>query len=583
MPDFRVSPISIVNQIKSNLEDRYDTGYPILKELLQNADDSGAQQFRLDARPGWPAAENPLLRGPGLLVINDGVFRKEDQRGITSFGESDKATDNAVIGKFGFGQKSVFHLCDAFVVYAYGDGEPFSTVVNPFLGVEVKGNVAREWEPSNDNGLANTDLDILRIEASTDFPDRCLALWLPFRRDGLRPAPGVGFSSNLPSASQTIAELTRPDDLRALLTVLRHLETIDIRERGQTRCVISLRDATARLLGPKHWHSGTRSFGGTINSDPDKSTAQFVGREATIPGGRPARLRLTPHWPKIISVLNPTPQPEKGEPHGAATLLRTARNAQSRLRISWAVFLPTSEEVDIVVPGGTATDFGQFHLLLHGYFFLDSGRRHIEGLTAQATDAEPSDAAGLRRAWNAELRDSVVLPLIPAVLRNALDAKIMTSAELAELVAALAGSPWFYNNRKAICNQGALVRVLEAPSGIIWRLVSSDTILRPLPKVVAGAPERIVELFSNIYSWAQARNILLCVDKGASLTAEPLQWIADDLGSLFSFLSPRAFQSGALATLLADFLSSMEPIETNRQSVGPHLVSALRVRLRLYG
>src|SRR3974390_266347 len=119
MPHFSVSPISIVNQIKANLQDRYETGYPILKELLQNADDAGAYRFRLDALPGWPAAINPLLRGAGLLVINDGVFRKEDERGITLFGESDKATDNATIGKFGFGQKAVFHLCDAFVVYAH--------------------------------------------------------------------------------------------------------------------------------------------------------------------------------------------------------------------------------------------------------------------------------------------------------------------------------------------------------------------------------------------------------------------------------------------------------------------------------
>ncbi|MGO7565734.1 hypothetical protein ACC754_43505, partial [Rhizobium johnstonii] len=37
MPDFRISPISIVNQIKGNLQDRYGYGYPILKELLQNA------------------------------------------------------------------------------------------------------------------------------------------------------------------------------------------------------------------------------------------------------------------------------------------------------------------------------------------------------------------------------------------------------------------------------------------------------------------------------------------------------------------------------------------------------------------
>ena len=81
MPDFRVSPISIVNQIKSNLHDRYDPGYPILKELLQNADNSGASRFRLDALPGWPTAMNPLLRGPGLLVVNDGEFLEDDKRG----------------------------------------------------------------------------------------------------------------------------------------------------------------------------------------------------------------------------------------------------------------------------------------------------------------------------------------------------------------------------------------------------------------------------------------------------------------------------------------------------------------------
>ncbi|MEP9348325.1 hypothetical protein [Xanthobacter sp. KR7-225] len=86
MPDFRISPISIVNQIKSNLQDRYDSGYPILKELLQNADDAEAQRFRLDVLPSWPNAVNPLLRGPGLLVANDGFFRKQDESGITSFG-----------------------------------------------------------------------------------------------------------------------------------------------------------------------------------------------------------------------------------------------------------------------------------------------------------------------------------------------------------------------------------------------------------------------------------------------------------------------------------------------------------------
>lgn len=575
MPDFRVSPISIVNQIKSNLQDRYDSGYPVLKELLQNADDAGARRFTLDALPGWPTAKNPLLRGPGLLVVNDGLFRKDDERGITSFGESSKAIDTAAIGKFGLGQKAVFHLCDAFVVYADGDNEFFSTVVNPFLGVDVDGNISRQWEPPSDSGLVDTDLKLLKRQISPDFPDRYLALWLPFRREGLRPAPGVGFSSNFPSASETIAELSRPDDLRLLLTALRHLESVDIREHGKTRCAIGIDDIRDRLLGPKHWHSGTRSFGGTIKTRSDQSAAQFVGREATILDGRLAGLRLTPHWPKTISVLSPTPQPEKGEPHGAATLLRASESALSQLRISWAVFLPISEASDIAIPLDGNT-LGQFRLLLHGYFFLDSGRRYIEGLTASAKEEEPSDASGLRRAWNSELRDSVVLPLLPALLRDALSSKMVTSAELTQLVAAVAGSEWFQMNRSAICRESALVRVLEAPSGNIWRLVPSGSTLRPLPKSAADAPGRIEELFAEIHSWAQDRKTLLCLDKSASLTAKPMRWAADDLDSLFAVLSPRAFQSGALAPLLADFLASVDLEDANRQAVGPHLVFALR-------
>lgn len=138
MPGYKFRPESIVNQIRNNLLDRYESGYPILKELLQNADDAGARRFRLDARAGWPKnAENPLLQGPGLLIVNDGEFRQKDQEGILSFGESVKAADDATIGKFGFGQKAVFHLCDAFAVHAFGQTEPFSDVVNPFEDVEV--------------------------------------------------------------------------------------------------------------------------------------------------------------------------------------------------------------------------------------------------------------------------------------------------------------------------------------------------------------------------------------------------------------------------------------------------------------
>ena len=578
MPDFRISPISIVNQIKSNLQDRYDSGYPILKELLQNADDAEARRFRLDALPGWSSAANPLLRGPGLLVVNDGFFRKEDESGITSFGESGKAADSAAIGKFGFGQKAVFHLCDAFVVYAQrGSDKPFSTVVNPFLEVEVAGNIGRQWEPPGGAGLDSADLDYLRREVSSDFPDRHLVIWLPLRRESIQPAPGVGFSSNLPSIAGTIKELSRPDDLRVLLTVLRHLKSIEIRERGELRCALELDDARGRFLGPNRLSDGVRSFGGAIRTAVDRSTAPFVGREAMILDGRLTSLKRSQRWPQTISVFSPRPEPEKGEPHGAATLLRAPidRAEAAQLRVSWAVFLPISDASDILIPVDESA-LGRFHLLLHGYFFLDSGRRRIEGLDAPAEHGEPSDASALRRAWNAELRDSVVLPLLPALLRDALNSAMVTSAELAQLVSALARNEWFRSNRKAICRETALVRVLEASGGIVWRLVPSDDAGRPLPASVADGPQRIEELFGNISSWADARGARLVVGESTALSAEPMRWTTEDLGSVFAGLSPRAFQSRDLARLLLDFIGTATLGEAGHATIGPHLLAALR-------
>ena len=578
MPDFRISPISIVNQIKSNLQDRYDSGYPILKELLQNADDAEAHRLRLDVLPGWPNAVNPLLRGPGLLVANDGFFREQDESGITSFGESSKATDSAAIGKFGFGQKAVFHLCDAFIVYARREnGAPFSTVVNPFLEVDVAGNISRQWEP-----LDPADVGFLGGEVAADFPDRHLVLWLPLRREGIQPAPGVGFSSNMPSAAETIRELIRPDELRVVLTTLRHLKSVEILENGESRCALKLDVAQGRFVGPNRLGNGVHVFGGKIEATPERSAASFVGREAMALGGRLAGLKRTPHWPQTITVLSPQPVPEKGEPHGAATLLRiphrgTPRTAPAQLRISWAVFLPISKASDIVVPLDDSA-LGEFRLLLHGYFFLDSGRRQIEGLNAAVETGVPADATALRRAWNAELRDSVVLPLLPTLLRDALGKAMVTSSELTQVVSAFARHDWFRRNREAICREHALVRVLEG-SAIVWRAVPSGDALHPLPASVAAAPQRIGELFGAIGEWAGSSGARLVVDAGATLSAQPLRWTEVDLDAIFSGISSRAFQSRDLARLLVDFLEMATLGHAEHSVIGPHMVTALRTAM----
>ena len=575
MPQFHISPVSIVNQIKNNLQDRYESGFPILKELLQNADDSRATRFRLDALPGWKDAENPLLRWPGLLAVNDGQFRNTDEEGILSLGDSNKASDRTAIGKFGFGQKAVFHLCDAFVVYAYGRDTTFSTVVNPFLDVPVGGNVSPTWEPVGDGGLAPADIEKLNLAVAADFSDRALLLWFPLRREELRPAPGIGFSTNNPPLSETVSDLVRPEDLALILSTLRHLSRIEIMQDGQDHCTLRLDRDSGRLLGPVVRPDGVRQFGGRISVQPGQAARMFVGREATLSNGRTEQLKSSPFWPRMVSVDTPRAEPEKGEPHGAVTVMRAPTSKPAKIRMSWGVFLPISDVHDVEIPLDDGV-LGQVRILFHGYFFLDSGRRSIEGLADAWTGDDPADAAGLRQAWNAELRDTVVLPLVPTILQDALVSGVFTPVDLEALARSVARHGWFRTNRGAVCKEHSLVRVLKTSASPVWQTEPAESVLRPLPEAVATAPSRIANLFPGIFDWASTRHVVLCVDPDASLTAAPMHWTPEDLYTLFASLSPRAFQAGALAPLLADFLALIELDDAKREAIGAHIVGSLR-------
>ena len=52
---------NIINLITDNLRDRYQSGFPILKELIQNADDAEAESFVFGNHPGFPNSTHPLL------------------------------------------------------------------------------------------------------------------------------------------------------------------------------------------------------------------------------------------------------------------------------------------------------------------------------------------------------------------------------------------------------------------------------------------------------------------------------------------------------------------------------------------
>ena len=109
--------------LRTNLEN-----YPrnsVLKEMLQNADDAGADSFVVLYDKRYHPTDNLLayrvsmdedmrrdLQGPALLVQNNGVMKEKDIQAIREISQSSKKGDHSKIGKFGLGFNSVYHITD---------------------------------------------------------------------------------------------------------------------------------------------------------------------------------------------------------------------------------------------------------------------------------------------------------------------------------------------------------------------------------------------------------------------------------------------------------------------------------------
>ncbi|XP_076358830.1 sacsin-like [Tachypleus tridentatus] len=97
-------------------------GYPcnssLMKELVQNADDAGAnhvmfiKDFRLHSSKKMPDDSWKANQGPALCVYSDAGFSSRDLEGIQNLGVGSKSSNFLNTGKFGVGFNAVYHITD---------------------------------------------------------------------------------------------------------------------------------------------------------------------------------------------------------------------------------------------------------------------------------------------------------------------------------------------------------------------------------------------------------------------------------------------------------------------------------------
>ena len=432
------SPLDEIKAIQALLADVYKDagdGRTLFRELVQNADDAGAERLRLNVlERGWPDARNSLLHGPALLVANDGPFPDKDGDALHKAIGGSKEEDASKIGTFGIGLKSVFHICEAFLYIGAEKSAWRAGVLNPWTGTGENGDA----DPLHPDWNAIDESEVERLRSVTTEllrpTSNGLLLWIPLRRPKHldRGAEGgqYGLGERCPEPKDLCDWFGNPAPAALLLAQCGHLKSIKVyRTTGpeslhDRSILVRVARQTTGWVGRHEDDSPklpNRAFKDIIESN--ERNWSVVGIEA-LGSNRLGCLRSQPDWPQSTQSQDGrySTVPRKALAHAAVTVLRPdAPNAEPLgTRLRWAVFLPLDDDPEprsseIVESKGSSP---AWEIVLHGYFWPSQDRRSIPGVTD-----DPGNGAGdtddMRNRWNRAICDTLLLPLLPSALAKA--------------------------------------------------------------------------------------------------------------------------------------------------------------------
>lgn len=403
-----------IREIQRLLSDSYNiTGFPILKELIQNASDAGAETLNISVFNGIDGAIHPLLKNHrSLLVYNDGEFREKDRKNIRYISGTGKAKDETSVGKFGVGMKSVFHLCDMFF---------YSSVI---IGEDTKGqNETRNFNPwpGNKDGEHSEwdsfhpeDRNLIQKYFSAAYNNKGFLLILPLK---IEPnEPHISKNNIFPDG---IGEYFGPENELAenIQKVLPLLDYVSSKRPKPSLKTISI-DIPGYFQNSVTLASLKDSYV-SCKASEDSVYYPSLQQEA-----------------KKIICQNIWPDAEKKPgPDTACTIVRLPKNDEKKyITLVHAVFLPLEHELKYCVD----TQYS-YAIMIHGEFAIDSGRKNIKEFERIADPLpnleEPiADVNEAYKIWNKFLAQRSLYPLIPKILNKGINEKIIDKDDIDEFL-----------------------------------------------------------------------------------------------------------------------------------------------------
>lgn len=399
-----------VNILRDNLHDRYDSGFPVLKELIQNANDAGASELFISQNAGIRTAQHDLLQKPALLVYNDGKVTDKDLEGIISVAQGGKTGKAGVIGKFGLGMKSIFHFCDLFFYVAFQNGNRRIQLVNPFIDPRTgEDPYHKNWNILSESDSKTLEEEVLKISGTRKDG---LMLWIPLRDES--------YKYKILSDIYKIENIWKQnsDELRKNVALaLAALEISTPCNKGQ-RSLEKIRIQTQTPSIELEYKTGTK----VITSDGKEYCSVIKSNPLEDTEGKRLLKELieTDKFTKISYV------DEEGNDHEIATydenqfvsmaIVKFLNSFEHTLNFKWCSYLPLNSKAD------TRDYFdildSEYHFLIHANFAIDSGRRNVvdfnECIDKNSDLNIPNlvDDRAAQGAWNKVLIRDFILPRI---------------------------------------------------------------------------------------------------------------------------------------------------------------------------
>lgn len=503
-------PLGDIQNLRSSLLKSYKVGFPILKELVQNAEDAEATCLDYGWIKGIPEAKHPLLQSPAIFILDNGKFTDENAESIRYIIGGSKSNQQNSIGKFGLGLKSVFHLCEAFFYIApniENPNYPRFDIFNPWAGAGNKDKYHEGWDY-----FTEEDRDLVKLRLSKilkEYNENWFIIWIPLRQKShkadsrfLYIKDDEFFETSIPLfLANTRKELSLLPILLNKISRIRYWE--DDLTQHSFEITVKSEERRHRLSEPQK----KEKIKGDIAID-NENVIKFLGYEAISTSENFANIKESKGFPEEFRDI---------KPHYASIFncldSRHSDSSQSLLTVRTAVFLPIGNDSKSEMLSESRRSY---YLTLHGYFFVDSGRTGIWGWNEnnykvnEDRETGDDDRSLVERKWNFNLYQ-VLLGSVLDSFNKFIDECKMSTDEISELCKALHSSKLFKekSNREIICQHKQFILSIT-PQGEKWKLLNRKRVL-PLPKI----PDW--DLFPKLKEKAESSEWLLTLSDAPNL------------------------------------------------------------------